>query len=286
MDTVIKGFIIGIGKIIPGVSGSMLAISLGVYEEIIENISNIKTHFKTSIKYLIKPSIGIILAIILTSKIIVKCLDIYYLPTILLFLGMITSGTIQLIKNINTTKIKITPIIISIIIIATIEYINIDKAIIQHEIKFTIIEFIRLIIIGIIDSLASIIPGISGTALLMSLGYYNLILTTFGTLNEIDKLPQNIFILIPFIIGFILGTIILSTLINKIIKTKKEIINITAAIFMIFTLIKLSKTLIIQNQHSITYLIGIITYIIGIYIGNKFNKIEKRIKKKEKNMIK
>ena len=114
MNLIIKGFIIGLGKIIPGVSGSMLAISLGIYEEIIEKISSITKNFRKNIEYLAKISIGIILAIILTSKIIVKCLNHYYFPTMLLFIGLITGGIPNQLKK---TKLKIGKTIISIIII-------------------------------------------------------------------------------------------------------------------------------------------------------------------------
>ena len=50
----LKGIIIGIGKIIPGVSGSMLAISMGIYDKAIEYICNFKNNKKESIKYLLQ----------------------------------------------------------------------------------------------------------------------------------------------------------------------------------------------------------------------------------------
>jgi len=290
MELIIKGFIIGLGKIIPGVSGAMLAISLGVYEEILEKIANIKKQSKSSAKYLIKPLIGIILAIIITSKIIVKCLNMYYLPTMLLFVGLIASGIPKLIKNITLKKIKkistIISIIISIIIIGSIEYTNQVVITSPHKIEYTTIEFIKLIGIGIVDSIASIIPGISGTALLMILGYYNIILTTFGTISKIEVIPQNSFILIPFTIRFILGTIAISKILNKIIKKQKETLNIIVTIFMIYSLIKLAKTAIIPNQKITTYLIGTILFIIGLIIGITINNLEKRIKQDNTNIIK
>lgn len=290
MELIIKGFIIGLGKIIPGVSGAMLAISLGVYEEILEKIANIKKQLKSSTKYLIKTLIGIILAITITSKIIVKCINMYYLPTMLLFVGLIASGMPKLIKNITLKKVKkistIISILIAIIIIGSIEYTNQVVITSPHKIEYTTIEFIKLIGIGIVDSIASIIPGISGTALLMILGYYNIILTTFGTISKIEVIPQNSFILIPFTIGFILGTIVISKILNKIIKKQKETLNIIVTIFMIYSLIKLAKTAIIPNQKITTYLIGTILFIIGLIIGITINNLEKRIKQDNTNIIK
>ena len=65
MLNLLKGFIIGIGKIIPGVSGSVLAITLGVYDKSVEYINNFKHNKKESLKYLLPLGIGIIISIII-----------------------------------------------------------------------------------------------------------------------------------------------------------------------------------------------------------------------------
>lgn len=75
MLNLLKGFIIGIGKIIPGVSGSILAITLGVYDKSVEYINNFKHTKKESLKYLLPLGIGIIISIIIFSKIITILLD-------------------------------------------------------------------------------------------------------------------------------------------------------------------------------------------------------------------
>ena len=75
----IKGIIIGIGKIIPGVSGSMLAISMGIYEQLVNSVNNLFKDFKKNIKFLAKIGFGIAISIILFSNIILKCLDSYYI---------------------------------------------------------------------------------------------------------------------------------------------------------------------------------------------------------------
>ena len=68
---ILKGFIIGIGKIIPGVSGSVLAISMGIYDKIIKSISNFFSDIKNNSIFLFKVSIGMIIAISFFSNIIV-----------------------------------------------------------------------------------------------------------------------------------------------------------------------------------------------------------------------
>ena len=97
---ILKGIIIGIGKIIPGVSGSMLAISMGIYQRLIDSINNFFKDTKNNFKFLLKIGIGIIIAIVFFSKLITSCLNKYYLITMFFFIGLI-------IGSLNDIKINI-----------------------------------------------------------------------------------------------------------------------------------------------------------------------------------
>ena len=75
-----KGFIIGIGKIIPGVSGAMLAAIMGVYDKALYYICNFRKNIKESIKYLSPIAVGILLSIILFSALITPSLSNFLFP--------------------------------------------------------------------------------------------------------------------------------------------------------------------------------------------------------------
>ncbi len=275
MNLIIKGFIIGIGKIIPGVSGTMLAITLGIYEQLIENISNLKKNFMQSAKYLIKPLIGIILAIVSMSKIIVKCMNNYYFSTMLLFIGMIVGGLPNQIKKASFKKKDIITSLILLTSLILILSTNSNNNIIDHKIQYSIVEFVKLLGIGIIDAASSIIPGISGTAILMMLGYYNIILQTFSTVLDPNKISITFFIMIPFLTGFIIGILIISKIINIIIKRKQNIANIAIIIFTIITIFLLIKNVFsIENKNG-QIIPGILLFILGIIISSKLDKITK-----------
>ena len=112
----IKGIIIGIGKIIPGVSGSMLAISLGVYQNMIDSINCFFVKPVENAKFLSKIGIGILISILLFSKIIVKSLEISYIVTIFFFIGLIIGSLEDLKYNIDKKNNYIS-IVISIVVI-------------------------------------------------------------------------------------------------------------------------------------------------------------------------
>lgn len=252
----LKGFIIGIGKIIPGVSGSMLAISLGEYERMLYSVGNYFKDIINNSKYLIRICIGIILAIMLFSNIIAKLVNDYYIYTMFLFAGFIFGSSFEIKKETNINHFII---IISLIILLVINKYIFNETLMPKT------NFIYYIFAGILDSITMIIPGISGTALLISYGCYNDVIYSISTLN----LP----ILIPFIIGMILGIIItvkvLLYLFNNYKKTTYNIIigiSISTIIIMVVEGIK-------NNTGIISILISIILFVLGNFISKKMTAI-------------
>lgn len=245
MGLIIKGILIGIGKILPGVSGAMIAISIGEYDKIIENIANIKEEPIKKLSYLSKIGTGIIIAIIIISKVIVKCLSKYYFITMLLFLTAILYSMKEQFKNIKSKKKDIKNMIVVIIIIVILEAtINNIKLAEKMEIEYNIVQFVKLLGIGVIDAASSIIPGLSGTALLMMLGYYNIIIKTFSNILELAQVRPNIFIMIPFIIGFALGVFVIARLLDKISKKHPHTLNLIIMSLMICSIFEIIKRII------------------------------------------
>ena len=102
----IKGFVIGLAKVIPGVSGSLLAVSLGLYEKAIESICYFFKDIKKNTIFLGTIGVGIIMAIIMGSKLISILLIHYYLPTMFIFIGLIAGTVPSIIENAHIKKTK------------------------------------------------------------------------------------------------------------------------------------------------------------------------------------
>ena len=101
---VIKGFIMGIANIIPGVSGGTLALTLGIYEGFIGAISHFFSNLKENIKFLLPIFIGIGLSLLTMSNVIATCFDKCPIPTTLFFMGLVIGGIPMLVSKVKNTK--------------------------------------------------------------------------------------------------------------------------------------------------------------------------------------
>ena len=254
MINLLKGLIIGIGKIIPGVSGSILAITLGVYDKSVEYINNFKYNKKNGVKYLLPLGVGIIISIIVFSKLITILLDKYYLPTMLFFTGLVLGGLPQIIEKIEKKNN---------IIIVTITNIN-SNYIMKGNILDTIIIFIS----GILEAIGTVVPGVSSSALLMILGTYNIIISSIGNITDISTLLTNIKVIIPFILGLLLGIIFLVKIIDYLLKSKeKELYSFVLGVLLSSIILLIIKTFN-SNFNILELILGLILLVIGIIISN------------------
>lgn len=277
---IIKGVLIGVANIIPGVSGGTLAVSMGVYSKIIDSVNNIRKDFKNSIKTLLPYGIGILIGIVALSFIISFLFENYEMPTITCFIGLVLGGVPLILNKVKNEKVKYTHIISFVLMLAVIivpTLIAIETPAIQ-QIEMNFINIIILIILGCISAGAMVVPGVSGSMILMMLGYYNLILNTIsGSIKalasfDFTALLSGVFILLPFAFGILAGVIIISKIIAFLLKrypnaTYWGILGlIVASPFSI--IIKSSSTI----DNPMTFLICLITFGIGFFIANKLGE--------------
>lgn len=253
---IIKGFIIGLGKILPGISGSMLAITLGIYEKLINIITNFTSNIKENIIFLLNFIIGVIIALVLFSKILLYLLNNYYSYTMYLFIGLIIGTIISFSKEIKISKKNI---IIFIIFLSLMLFLSNINSSIKFIYEKTIINNIYIIILGFIDATTMIIPGISGTAIFMLLGVYEFVLNLFS--NPIS------FLFILYGIGMFSGIIIISYIMKYLLDNYKD-----EAYSIIMALSISSILILISNVISLINIKTIILLLIGLIIGTLFDK--------------
>ena len=210
LRNLLYGMIIGIGFIIPGVSGGVIATILGIYETVIDKLLNFFRDFKNNFKYLTPLFMGVFISVLFLSKVILYLLNYKLFFISYVFIGLILGCVPFLIKEIklkSNKKISYIYFILSFtigIILFIIESIlpNIDNE----------LNIFTMIIAGFLYAIGKIVPGISGASLLMLIGVYKYFLSIIA-----NPLMLNLSLLIkfiPFIISFIISAIIILKLIN------------------------------------------------------------------------
>lgn len=269
--------IVGIANIIPGVSGGTMMVAMGLYDKLIHSITHLKSEFKESMKLLIPIFVGAGFAIVLLSRLFEFLLANYPIPTNFAFCGLIAGSLPFIFKKVKGHSVsagKFIPFFIffGIVILMAVLGENSGAA---ADVSFSLINVIKLFAVGIIAAATMVVPGVSGSMMLMLLGYYDMIIETINdfidaliafNLNEILRVFG---ILAPFGIDIVIGIFAIAKLIEFIFK-KAEI----HAYYGIIGLILASPIAILMktnwSQFSIPLLaIGIATFIAGWFVAGK-----------------
>ena len=204
------GILIGSASVIPGVSGAVIAIIFNLYEKSIDALVNLFKDFKNNIIFLIVVGFGVLLGAIWFGNILLFLYEKHETIVKFSFIGLILGGVPNLFSQVNSRGKKINIIVLLITILFSFILLILTSNVISAK---TNLNFINLFIGGFIYSIGKVIPGISGSFLMILLGMYEFVLQvishpiTYGLLN-IGKV-------IPFSMGLIIGVLILINLVNK-----------------------------------------------------------------------
>ena len=251
----IYGLVLGIGFIIPGVSGGVIATILGIYEEIIDKLLNLFKN-KNNFLYIIYLFLGIFTSVIFLSKIILYLLEnkLYFISYV--FIGLILGCVPYLFQEIKKKTNKS----ISIISFAISLLFGIFLYIIQKNnlIGNENINTLSLIIAGILYAIGKIVPGISGAALLMLIGIYKYFLNYIANPSLINL--NVIITFIPFLLSFIISSIFILKLISYLLNnyfrlTYSAIIGfvISSILFIYPNYFSLPSLIIVTLAFNISY---------------------------------
>jgi putative membrane protein len=219
LKLMLKGGIIGIAFVIPGVSGGTLAVVLGIYEDLIEAISNFFSDKKKREAYfyfLLKVLSGAALVALLFILIMDYLLTYYEIYTYLFFIGAIAGSIPSIYKSHSDMKLNKASLITFLLAVVLIISIDLSFSKPAGEVlKTTSFSFdlgkgIILLISGILSGGSMIVPGISGSFILVLMGQYHVVIRIFKTM---DLLPIGF-----FLTGILLGIWVFAKIINVLLK--------------------------------------------------------------------
>ena len=277
----IRGLLMGAADIVPGVSGGTMALITGIYGHLIEAICNfkfgfIKPLFKGNLKgfwnqlldeidfnFFIPLVLGIGVAFLTLAKVVTYCMDVHTALTYSFFLGLIIASAVVLFRKLNEISIKT---IISAVIgcILTYIFVSLNPIAANHSL-------IILFFSGMIAICAMILPGISGSFLLLLLGQYKYMLNALHQLHFTE--------IIVFVVGALIGILGFSKILNYLLKNHEEL---TMA-FLIGVMLGSLKVPFVEISNAVSMnfsgllpciIIAVIAFVIIVIMETKFDYID------------
>ena len=279
----LKGFIMGIANIIPGVSGGTLAIILGIYENFISSISHLFKNFKENIKFLIPVGLGIGSSILILSGVIEYSYNNFPFSTMMFFVGLVLGGIPLLVKKVRGKKelkdfssYLIFLITFSIVIVMACAEFLFDIDMVVSFDNMTIFSYIILFIVGVAAAATMVIPGVSGSLVLMLLGYYYPILSAISSFFKFENLVNNTLILGIFGVGVLVGIVLISKLLEMLFKKHKTKTYFGVLGFVFASIIAIPISTFIEVDSFVvtptSAIFGIVLLILGSTVSYKLGE--------------
>ncbi len=268
MRNFLKGIIVGIGGIAPGLSGSVLLVILGLYQKTINAIGTIFKDFKKNVAFLFPLFLGFGVGVIIFSKIVDFLLENYEMYTRFTFLGLVL-GTIPLFyKEVKKEGFnKKYYIVMLISAIAGIALFSFNKDLFP---VITDPNLFQSVLLGFAVAGSSIVPGVDSAVILSTLGLYELYV---GSIADF-----NLSILIPAAFGLGIGVLVISFLMNKLLsKFYTVTFSIIFGLFLsiIPNVLNSSCVLGFNLSSVIAIILVIIGFIFSYFLGDIKNNIAK-----------
>lgn len=222
IKSVLKGMVIGIANIVPGVSGGTMMVAMGIYDKLIHCITHLFSEFKKSVLFLLPIAVGMLIAIVGSSFGLTWLSENFPIQTNLLYVGLILGGLPAICKKVKGNKAKIGYIVVGLLFFAMVVAFAVMRKSegAAADLSFGIGNVLKLFGVGIIASATMVIPGVSGSMVLMLIGFYAPVLNTikdfFTSLAAFDMqgILNGCGILIPFGLGVVAGIFAIAKLVE------------------------------------------------------------------------
>jgi putative membrane protein len=275
---ILRGMVIGISNVIPGVSGGTMMVSMGIYDKLILVLTHFIKRMKEAITLLVPIVIGMLLSIAIFAKIFSEILfPKFPLQTNLFFIGLIIGGLPVIYKRVKGNTVRLPQIVAFIVLFVVV----VGFALIGEgngssvDVTFSVGTILKMFVVGVIAAATMVIPGVSGSMVMMILGYYNTIIDTINAfINalkafDIGAMLNTFIVLIPFGIGVVVGIVAVAKLIEFLLKkypliTYWAIIGLIAASpFAILIMMDVATVGVVE------IISGLVLLVLGFFISMK-----------------
>lgn len=273
----VKGIVIGTGFIIPGVSGGVFAAIFGVYEPMIRFFANIRKNFMKNILFFMPIGIGVLVSMVICSKLLGAAFDRYEIPLLWFFIGCVL-GTLPMLYHQAGKEGRQSHhmAVLIITVIAMALFLHFIKGWLSGVAIPTDSLWVWLMA-GALMGLGAIVPGLSPSNFLLYMGIYGTMMNRIG--------GMDLSVLIPVVIGALLCFLLLSKAFDALFaKAYGGVYHFIIGLVIASTLMiipwpgKLLETGAIAAYTPSAVLVSIVACLAGIALGYYMGVLEKRYK--------
>ncbi|MDR2899024.1 MAG: DUF368 domain-containing protein [Clostridiales bacterium] len=237
----VKGIFIGIALVIPGLSGSIFAVVVGLYDRIIETVSRFSYDKKGAVKFLAPIAIGVCVGILVSTKAVLWICETYPLQSYLFFTGLVLGSAPLIIGKAKKIPFKIQYLGISILSFLSI--MAITRLGSSNSGSYVAIESLSSVSDGTMMAFAGVfsvslmaVPGISGSVMLMVINQYGTVYNAVG--KAVDMLAfavsgdyaragealKTVALIIPFLFGALIGLVAVAKIMAFLLKRYEALV--------------------------------------------------------------
>lgn len=258
----IYGAIIGIGAILPGVSGGVLCVAFGLFEPLMELLTHPKDSFRKNHHIFVPFFIGWALGFVLLAKVVEVFFSFAPDIAVMLFFGLVCGTIPELFKKSEEAdgKMSWTPFVISLSISYLLFHIiEAGEAVVLPE------NFLSFAFCGFMWGISLIVPGLSSSTVLIYLGLYVPLTEGIGSFD--------FKVLIPFVIGIVVTVLLFAKFVNMLFKKHYTMIS---RIILGFVISSSLKTIPHSFESVWTMIISVVCFVAGFAIAIVMDKAEKK----------
>ncbi|MCL2002046.1 DUF368 domain-containing protein [Candidatus Saccharibacteria bacterium] len=283
-----NGLVFGVTQIVPGVSGGTVAIIMGFYDRLISSINNFRKEPRRSLKFLLPLAIGLVFGVLLFGSLINLLLTYFSLPTMLFFIGLI-AGIIPLIYSkvkVPLAEVRLKNVMLVALPIAVLILISLvkpDEAANPAEMMGSVSwpYVLLLFLAGFLAAAGLIVPGVSGSFILLLMGVYPLATYTISQigvwLSDVSNTGLLLDILrvaVPLGIGVVIGGLSTARLIGHLLDNHARTIYSVILGLMIGSVFALfNEPIVFQSRMSaLMWGSGVAALGLGAWISYKLGR--------------
>ena len=251
-----SGVLMGIANIIPGVSGGTIAILMGIYDRLIEAVNSLISGSFKSLKVLLPVGIGVFVGVFGFAKLFEISLVRYPIPTHFFFVGLVI---VSFVKSKEFFSFSLKNFLFFFFGVLSVSLLYLSGRSANKD------ESLVLLLAGFVAAAAMVVPGISGSLILLMFGVYDSVLSMVSHL-VVDKL-------LVFAVGVILGILASIRVMGFLLKRFRE-----ETYSFIGGMILASLYKVVPKEMDLKDLLpSVLVFVVSLAFGFALLKLEKRL---------